>query len=291
MNYVEQLEKAILFIEDNLKQDIKVEDVASCAGYSYYHFHRIFEALVGETVGNYVRSRRLTRAANDLLYSESSLLDIALGYQFESQQAFNRAFKKVFGVTPGTYRKNRIEVFFGGKRQLDIEKLRHLVQGVTMQPQIRETDTILVIGIRRTTTLRNNLVPQMWDELTPRMYEIPHRTEMERGYSICEVDPDYDMNGFNEDTEFSEVVGMEVHRVEVLPTGMIAKEIPAGRYAVFTHKGPVSALHITYHYIWGTWLPGAPYELDLRDDFEFYDSRFLGRENESSEMDIYIPIK
>ena len=186
MDYVKQLEKAILFIEDNLKENIKVEDVASQAGYSYYHFHRIFEALVGETVGNYLRSRRLTRAANDLLYSENNILDIALGYQFESQEAFNRAFKKVFKVTPGTYRKNRTEVFFGGKKQLDIGKLRHLVQGVSMQPQIKETEAILVVGIRRTTTLKKNMVPQMWDEFNPRVHEISHRTEKERGYSICE---------------------------------------------------------------------------------------------------------
>lgn len=80
MDYLEQLEKAIEFIENNINEDIKVDEVAGVVGYSYYHFHRIFEAVLGETAGNYIRSRRLARAANDLLYTDRRILDIAVSF-------------------------------------------------------------------------------------------------------------------------------------------------------------------------------------------------------------------
>ena len=115
MNYLEQLEKAILFIEANLCEDIRTEDVAGIAGYSYYHFHRVFEAVTGETIGNYIRSRRLARAAYDLMYSDVKIIDIAVRYQFESQEAFNRAFKKLYKISPGTYRNNRIDSIVGNR--------------------------------------------------------------------------------------------------------------------------------------------------------------------------------
>ena len=154
MNYLNQLEKAVVFIENNLNEDIKVEEVAGMAGYSYYHFHRIFEAVLGENVGNYIRSRRLTRAANDLLYTDKRILDIAVDYQFKSQEAFNRAFKKAYKVSPGTYRKNKIDAFIGSKSELTPIHLTHLYKGVTIQPLIRQLDEVKLIGIRGKTTLQ-----------------------------------------------------------------------------------------------------------------------------------------
>ncbi|MCX7749326.1 MAG: AraC family transcriptional regulator [Clostridia bacterium] len=291
MNYIEQLEKAILYIEERLSEDIKVEEVAGAAGYSYYHFHRIFEAVVGETVGNYLRTRRLTRAANDLIYTGKRILDIAVEYRFESQEAFNRAFKKRFKVTPGTYRKNRIDVIVGGKKELSGPTLKHLQTGITIEPVVRKIEEVKIIGLRDMTTIRTNKIPEMWGRFNIRMEEIKNRKNRIRGYGICEVDKDYDVSKFNEDTEFTEIVGIEVDAFEEIPQGMVSKTLAGGRYAVFTHKGRMDTLRMTYDYIWGTWIPYSGYTLDMRDDFEFYDERFLGPDNDLSEMDIYIPIK
>lgn len=72
---------------------------------------------------------------------------------------------------------------------------------------------------------------------------------------------------------------------------MDSKVLKGGKYAVFTHKGKLDTLHMTYEFIWGTWVLCSGYEIDLRDDFEFYDERFLGPDQDASEFDIYIPIK
>lgn len=291
MNYYDQLEKTIIFIEQNLCEDIKVEEVARVAGYSYFHFHRIFEAVLGETVGNYIRLRRLTSAAHDIVYTDKRILDIALAYRFDSQQAFSRAFKKLYKVPPGEYRKNRIETVMGTKKQMSIVRLKHMMNNVTVHPEIKEIPDIKIIGIRGKATINNNLIPKMWREFNPRISEIESPTSQIRGYGICEVDPNYNMHEFNENTEFNEIVGVEVENHDRIPPGMVAKILAGGKYAVFTHSGSVEFLRMTYQYIWGTWIICSKYEVDLRDDFEYYDERFLGPNNDMSQFDIYIPIK
>jgi AraC family transcriptional regulator len=291
MNYLEQLEKAVIFIENNLNEDIKVDMVAGVAGYSYYHFHRIFEVVLGETVGNYIRSRRIVRAANDLLYTDKRILDIAVHYQFDSQEAFNRAFKRVYKVSPGTYRKNRIDAIIGSKKELTAIHLKHLHEGVTIQPFIRQLGEVRLIGIRGKTTLCKNRIPEMWRTFNSRIEEIKSRIDGVRGYGVCEVDPEFDINKFNENTETSQFIGAEVNSFDEMPQGMVSKTLGGGKYAVFTHKGKINTLQMTYDYIWGTWVLCSGFEIDQRDDFEFYNERFLGPDNDLSELDIYIPVK
>ena len=291
MNYLEQLEKAIIFIENHLEDKIKTEDAAIKSGYSYYHFHRIFEAVLGETVGSYIRGRRLGRAASELLYSDKRILDIAMTYQFESQEAFSRAFKKVYKVSPGVYRKNRIDTIIGSKKELTPISLRHLQEHVTIQPVIKQLDEILLVGMRGKTTLKKNKIPELWSIFNSRIHEIENRTSGIRGYGVCEADPNFDINTFNEDTVTTQFVGVEVSSACDMPIGMVLKVLQGGNYAVFTHKGKLDTLQITYDYIWGTWVLCSALEIELRDDFEFYDERFLGPDNMLSELDIYIPIK
>jgi AraC family transcriptional regulator len=72
---------------------------------------------------------------------------------------------------------------------------------------------------------------------------------------------------------------------------MDSKVLKGGKFAVFTHKGKLDTLHMTYEFIWGTWVLCFGYEIDLRDDFEFYDERFLGLIRMLPNLTIYIPIK
>ncbi len=291
MNYLNQLEKAVMFIENNLSEDIKVEEIASAAGYSYYHFHRVFEAVLGETLGNYIRSRRLNRAANDLLYTDRRILDIAIAYQFNSQEAFHRAFKKNFKVSPATYRKNRIDAFIGKKNELTLMRLKHLSDGLTIQPSLRQIEAVRLIGLRYKTTLHKNRAPEMWNVFNSRVHEITNRVGTVRAYGICEADSAFNLSEFNVNSEFSHFIGTEVSSFHEIPQGMNAKTLAGGKYAVFTHKGKMNNLKMTYDYIWGTWALCSGFEIDMRDDFDYYDERFLGRDNDLSEFDICIPVK
>ncbi|WP_027624470.1 AraC family transcriptional regulator [Clostridium lundense] len=289
MDYIKSLEKAIMYIEENLNEDLKAEDVAKSIGYSYYHFTRLFEGLLGEPIGNYIRKRRITKAAQDLIYTDKKIIDIALDFQFKSPEAFTRAFKKIYDTSPTEYRKNRIDVLKGNKKYIDNERLKHILNNITIQPVTKVIPEVKVIGIKGKTTLKDNLLPDLWNAFNMNSSKIINKAEPLKYYGICENDGAN--NQFGNNVVYSEIVGIEVTSFDYIPEGMVAKIITQGKYVVFTHKGSIDKLQKTYEYIWGTWIPLAKVELDMRDDFELYDERFKGANNRLSEIDIYIPIK
>lgn len=108
--------QAIVFIENHLYNPISTRDVAKAVSYSYYHFHRYFSAVTGETIGNYIRSRRLTQAAWDLTHSKKKIIDIGFSLYFETAESFTRAFKDGYSMTPTEYRKNGIDILIGNRQ-------------------------------------------------------------------------------------------------------------------------------------------------------------------------------
>jgi AraC family transcriptional regulator len=104
IDYVKKIEQCITYIEDNLTQKVYIDDVLENTYYSYPHFHRIFMDIVGEPMTTYIRKRKLSCAAEKLINTKKSIVDIAFDYNFSSQQTFNRAFTGCFGISPLKYR-------------------------------------------------------------------------------------------------------------------------------------------------------------------------------------------
>lgn len=98
------IQRTVSWLETKIEDSIKNEEIVQFTGYSFYHFHRLFQEHVGISLHEYVRQRRITSAANKLIYTDTRILDIAFSYQFESQESFTRAFRKVYGLPPGKYR-------------------------------------------------------------------------------------------------------------------------------------------------------------------------------------------
>ncbi|MBB6447968.1 helix-turn-helix transcriptional regulator [Bacillus benzoevorans] len=105
MSYSPIIQKTIEYIEMNLHEELSLESVAQFAGFSKYHYHRIFQKEVGVTASEYIRYRRIANSANMLLYTDEKIIDIAFYYRFESQESFTRSFKKYYNLPPGQYRK------------------------------------------------------------------------------------------------------------------------------------------------------------------------------------------
>ena len=298
MDVFERIERSVDFIEDNLLEELTLERVAAAACFSPYHFHRIFKALAGESVGSYIRKRRIAQAAEELLSGARNILDIALDYRFQSHEAFSRSFKKACGLTPGGYRKKGMRLRILLKKRLDIGALRHLRGGVTMEPRIVRKESFKVVGMEITTTLKSNWanrdIAKLWTRFHARMDEIVNRTNPPVAYGICgNVAEEPSPPEKTEDTEYTDLVSVEASGFDDIPEGMTGRTIPERTYAVFTHKGPLFPNHLqqTYDYIYGTWVPQSGYELDGGFDFEFYDERFTTVDDDASELDIYVPIK
>lgn len=104
------ISKVKKFIEENYKNDITLDDIAKNVGYSKYHLNRMFLNKTGQTIHQYIRERRLAEAADLLLYSDQTIVDIALNIGYTSQQAFTLAFKQMFECTPYKYRSNPVSI-------------------------------------------------------------------------------------------------------------------------------------------------------------------------------------
>lgn len=292
MTYFERIEKAIDYIESNLREKIVLDDIAKEACLSKYHFHRLFSSIVGETIGDYIRKRRLTEASKLLVSHSNKTSEIAFEFQFESQQSFSRSFKNHFGISPGQYRKQSLCRLMYERQKITKQRLKHLGK-ITMEPVIKDIKEMKIVGMEKTTTLNTSYIdiPKLWEEFCSRMHEIENIADKKVYYEIRKPDMNFSMDDFSETSEFTEIAGLEVTSVVEIPEGMINVNIPAGKYAVFTHKGSPINLRQTYEYIWGTWLPNSKFEADLRFDFELYGERFKGMEDPESEVDIHIPIK
>mgnify|MGYP002579464813 CR=1 FL=1 len=100
MNWIQSLTKAIQYIESNLTHDITVNDVANHVYASNAHYQRVFSLVTGITIGDYIRNRRLSLAGQDLLLSKNRIIDVAMKYQYDSQESFSKAFTRFHGITP-----------------------------------------------------------------------------------------------------------------------------------------------------------------------------------------------
>ena len=94
MDWTTGLQRAIDYVEDHLTEPLDYAEIARQAYSSSFHFQRIFSILCGYTLGEYIRSRRLTLAGNELLRTDSKVIDVALKYGYDSPESFSRAFAR-----------------------------------------------------------------------------------------------------------------------------------------------------------------------------------------------------
>ncbi len=293
MTGVERIQLVVDYCEQHLLDRNVLTTAVGTAGVSLYHFYRIFYAIVGTTPGDYLRRRRLTEAANILLTTKQQILGIALDFGFESHEAFTRAFKSVYGMTPSQYRKNRQVMPIFDKKQLTGEMIMHLFDGISHEPRFVKKDAFDVVGIEGVSTKNNNIIPDLWEQFLPRAHEVQHKIGKKICYGLCMMNEPFDPKTADDDSPFTAVVSVPVSKVDKIPQGMVHRQVPAQEYAVFTHKGRFfpDRLMKSYDYIYGTWFPKSELKTIGKIDFEYYDERFKGVDNDETEIDIYIPVQ
>lgn len=112
MNWIQSLTKAIRYIENNLTEDIKMDEVSREAFTSSSHFQLIFHVVTGLTIGEYIRNRRLSQAALDLVGTDNRIIDVAMRYQYDTQESFSKAFRRFHGVSPSKAKRKNIKLFY-----------------------------------------------------------------------------------------------------------------------------------------------------------------------------------
>ncbi|MDD7887186.1 GyrI-like domain-containing protein [Flavivirga sp. 57AJ16] len=105
-DYTNRVNLALKYIDNNLDSELSLESISNIALYSPFHFHRIFKALIGETLYAYIIRKRIEKTASILIHKKHiSITELSLQYGFSSNASFTRAFKKFYGVSPSAFRK------------------------------------------------------------------------------------------------------------------------------------------------------------------------------------------
>lgn len=289
MYYLRALTKTFDYIEEYLTRPFTVDDLCVNCGFSRAHFSRLFHAFTGHTLRAYVRNRRLTEAGMRLVNTDHSILDIALDYQFSSQEAFTRAFNDGFGTTPGKFRKLGQAIIL--QAPVNADKLVLRQGGNEVKPEIRTVGPLKLAGLLYEGNNENHELAGVWATFMKRTHELKNVIDPTSLYGMCEpvVDDLRDLD-FHTFYDITYLVALEVSSDEYLPEGMTYWEIPEQKYAMFTHTGDVKTMGQTYQGIFTKWLPESGYEVVHAHDFELYNKEFRP-ESPDSKAYIFVPIK
>jgi len=277
-----RLMRGVHYIERNIEGPISLADIAGEAALSEFHFHRLFRSRYGISVMDYVRRRRLAKAADALVRTETSILEIALDAGFESQAAFTRAFRRVFHTTPANYRSRACDVPWLSVATLSEDVLATLPGLGNGEPRLEEIEAIPITGIEEVLTGERRLeIPRLWERLIGMLG--PARFHSGPRFGVSDVLPDV-LGG-----TFRYMAGVTEEAAGPLVGELVSRTVPGGRYAVFTFRGSPARLAPAIDYLFSAWMPCSDHELRIAPCFERYPKGFVP--SDDCEFEIWIPVE
>jgi len=241
--WIEGIQNAIDYIEENLTEELNIQDIADKAYVSAFHFQRIFNVLCGFTVGEYIRNRRLSLAAEELSGSDAKVIDLAIKYGYDSPDSFTRAFTKFHGISPSAAKLKGAKL-----KSFARFRIKLILEGGTMlEYKIVEKAQFTVMGKSR--RFYNDTgyeeIPKFWLE-----HLQSDDAKIVCGmYGIC-IDAD--------GKSFDYLIADNYLPWNEVPQGYQTRVIPAGTWAVFPCRGPLpKSLQDVNTKIWSEWLPNC----------------------------------
>ncbi|MEV4924434.1 AraC family transcriptional regulator [Streptomyces roseoverticillatus] len=255
---LDRLNEALEHIESHLDRQIDVAGLARIATTSEYHFRRLFSALAGMPLSEYIRRRRLTVAGAEVLAGERTLLEIAVRYGYGSGEAFARAFRAVHGAGPGEVRRNGASLYSQPRISF-----RLVVEGSSsMQYRVVEKPEFRVAGKKvRAPLVHAGVNPAIAEFIRGIDQETIRRISAlsdQKPEGIVAVSDDLDPSRA-EGTEFDYYHGVVTGSADV-PEDFDALTVPAGAWAVFENSGsfPLALQHM-WRDVFTQWFPSNPY--------------------------------
>ena len=277
MNIIQSFNGTMAYIERTIETGCDEAEIARISGYSYPLFSRIFSILVGYPLNEYLRFRKLSRAAADLRNTDAKIIDIALAYGYESPDSFAAAFKKFHGVSPSAVRNGKeFKSFAPIKLSLTVNG------GQTMEVKIEKKSGFTLAGIQVDADLTSDF-PKVWNSLFEKAsHEELAKLGNGRSFGICSEVKDgktftyaaaYDCRDAQKATEL----------------GLSVIHIPEAEYAVVQLKGSVpNCIHQGWKYVMETFFPEQGYCHAGTSDFEAYSEGDMYSKNYT--MELWVPI-
>ena len=271
------IQNALNYIENHLTEDLSIRDIAKAACLSSFYFQRIFSALCGMGVGEYIRSRRLTLAGAELASTEIRVIDAAAKYGYDSPDSFCRAFQRFHGFPPSAAGRKREQL-----RSLNPIELKIRAGERTMlEYKIVEKPQFTLVGLERKFNPETSYqeIPKFWDEAFSQ-----ENCPLMGIYGVC----------LDEDTEdgcFTYLIADNYIPWQEIPQGLTVRVIPASTWAVFPCRGPLpQTLQEVNTRMWSEWLPNCrEYRLARNLNIEVYGPPAEKPEDTYSE--IWLPLE
>lgn len=294
MEWLSCIKASIDYIEDHIKENISIQDIANNSYVSSYYLQVGFNIMTGYSIGEYIRNRKLYLAALDLK-DNKRIIDVALEYGYETPESFTKAFKRFHEFNPSQIKKHKIKRF--DPLTIDIQIKGGIISN--MNYKVTDMFPINLIGFVKEFDMETSYkeIPLFWDEICEK-YCFPHiyrGLPAENDYEQAIVD--------NCIGEFGVCIECKGPKFKYLiagryaggkvPEGMMLYEFPAGKWAIFDCIGPCpEKLQELNTKIFKEWLP-LNKEFELRGDgnIEWYDCVNGEKTDPNYHTQIWIPIK
>ena len=257
------VQKALWFIESYYSHELALDDIASSGCVSRYHLSRAFEAATGRPVMRYVRARRLTEAARRLASGAPDILAVAFEAGYGSHEAFTRAFREQFGLTPEALRARG---HLDNIPLVEPIKMDEPILPNLAPPRFEDGKPLLIAGLAERYNCDTSVaIPAHWQRFNEYFGKVPGQIG-NVAYGIC----------YNTDDSgnFDYLCGVEVSDFSSLPAELSHVRVPEQRYAVFTHREHIAVIRRTWNTIWNKWLPESGHTPADAPNFERYSEQF-----------------
>jgi len=265
MDWLDAMNNAVEYMEANITEKLDIEKVAKIALSSTFHFQRMYHMITGVTIAEYIRRRRLTLAAQDILSGEK-IIDVAYRYGYETPEAFTKAFGKMHGISPSAAREPGTNLKAYPKLSFHIS-----IKGdKNMNYKIIDKGSFTVVGkqTRITTVDGENFkqIPKFWSDC---MNDGSYEWISPKAGKLGVLGVSTDLHNFYEGF-FTYMIGVEKIK-DPLPKGYASVTIPAATWAVFESVGSLpEAIQDVTRRIFSEWFPATGYQHDCAPELEVY---------------------
>lgn len=299
--YRGRINRVMDYIEENLSEPLTLEELASVAHFSKYHFHRVFFAETGETLFQFIQRVRLEKAAV-LLCSQPkrNITDIALDAGFSGSASFAKAFRAAYGVSAGAFRNGAYRNFgkTDGNTGQAPDKKSGYIDGTTGRKQrriepegteVRTLEPITLAYVRHTgpfqgdAGLFENLYRKLYRWAGPRgLLENPDRRE---------IVVYHDSPGLTDDMKLRISAGITVPPGTEVEGEVGLMTLPGGKYVLARFRPAVSEYGLAWLWVFGEWMPGSGWQPADGASFEMYNPDEKADEEGRCNVDICVPVE
>jgi len=290
--YQRRINQVIDYLNNNLDRSVSLEELASVAFFSPYHFHRVFVAVMGETVNAFTNRLRSEKAARLLKFSQNSIADVATECGFSSTATLSRLFKQYFGVSPGQYRKG--EKIKNSKICKDLQPIieyhcdmpqKELEQQFPVQ--IKQLPERRIAYIRVTDAFKGGVVVDAFTKLINWSKDVD-LYKSETIFGMSKDDPEVTPKGkYRYEACITLPKDFKVDSDISVQTTIL----PACKYAFTKVSGNINLVAAGINYLFDNWLINSEYECDTQPGLEV----FLDKKNVCNwnhfDLEIGIPVK